>query len=78
MEETTSTLGLYFQFCILCLVLTYKIIKWWKHYSVPENFPPGPPCVPILGALPFIKVMLDRRIILLLLHLEANNDTFLG
>ena len=76
MEETTSSLGLYLQFCILCLILLYKIIKWWKYYGVPENFPPGPPCVPFLGTLPFIKVILVRlfcqEIIRILLTASTN------
>ena len=40
-------------FCIFLAV--YAFLKYSKYYGVPENFPPGPPCVPFLGVLPFIK-----------------------
>lgn len=39
----------------LLLLFVYALLKWLKYYGVPENFPPGPPSVPLLGVLPFIQ-----------------------
>ena len=38
------------------LLTVYVVLKYLKYHGVPDNFPPGPPCVPFLGVLPFIKV----------------------
>ena len=38
------------------LLTFYVVLRYLKYHGVPENFPPGPPCVPFLGVLPFIKV----------------------
>nr|AKH03500.1 cytochrome P450 3033B1 [Paracyclopina nana] len=60
--ETFATIGpqinptaLYFEAIFLFFLVIYAALRWLKYYGVPENFPPGPPCVPFLGVLPFIK-----------------------
>jgi hypothetical protein len=54
-KENNQSL-LYFQPIFLFFLTIYALVKWLKYYGVPDNFPPGPPCVPFLGVLPFIKV----------------------
>ena len=44
------------EFFVFVSLLTYCALKWLKYYKVPNNFPPGPPSVPVLGVLPFIRV----------------------
>ena len=44
------------QLYILGVLICYCIIKWLKYYKIPPNFPPGPPCIPFLGSVPFIRV----------------------
>ena len=41
---------------LLGFLIGYCIIKRLKYQGIPENFPPGPPCIPLLGSAPFIKV----------------------
>ena len=41
---------------ILGILICYWFIKWFKYYGIPENFPPGPPCIPLLGSMPFMQV----------------------
>ena len=43
-------------FYLLVILCTYIFLKWLKYFRVPHNFPPGPPSVPFLGSVPFIKV----------------------
>ena len=44
------------QMYLLGFLIGYCIIKRLKYQGIPENFPPGPPCIPLLGSAPFIKV----------------------
>ncbi len=44
------------EFVLFVCLVSYCLLKWLKYYGVPEDFPPGPPSVPLLGVLPFIKV----------------------
>ena len=57
--ENKAQVNLYFQGFLLFFLIIYAALRWLKYYGVPENFPPGPPCVPFLGVLPFIKVKLN-------------------
>lgn len=41
---------------LLFALISYCLLKWLKYRGIPDNFPPGPPAVPILGVLPFIQV----------------------
>nr|APH81375.1 cytochrome P450 CYP3033A1 [Tigriopus kingsejongensis] len=44
-----------FQVILLSGMIWYCFLKWLKYYKVPDNFPPGPPSVPLLGVLPFMQ-----------------------
>ena len=44
------------QLYLLGFLVGYCIIKRLKYQGIPENFPPGPPCIPLLGSAPFIQV----------------------
>jgi hypothetical protein len=48
----------------LSSLFTYIGLKWHKYLALPKDFPPGPPLVPVLGALPFIgenfRVAIER------------------
>ena len=44
------------QMYLLGFLIGYCIIKRLKYHGIPENFPPGPPCIPLLGSAPFIQV----------------------
>ena len=44
------------QLYLLGFLVGYCIIKRLKYHGIPENFPPGPPCIPLLGSAPFIQV----------------------
>jgi hypothetical protein len=61
---------------VLTYLLAYLAIKWLKYYKVPEDFPPGPPCVPGLGVLPFIKVSWPIKVhfLLKLTNIYINNS----
>ena len=39
----------------LGFLVVYCVLKALKYYGVPENFPPGPPAVPLFGVLPFVR-----------------------
>ena len=52
-ESTTPSRA---QMYLLGFLIGYCIIKRLKYHGIPENFPPGPPCIPLLGSAPFIQV----------------------
>ena len=55
-SEREINIKAYYCVVFLCILLVvYALLKYSKYYGLPENFPPGPPCVPFLGVLPFIK-----------------------
>lgn len=54
-ENAYNSCVLIFQSFLNFALLLYIGLKWAKYYGIPDNFPPGPPCVPLLGVLPFIK-----------------------
>ena len=70
------------QLFILSTMCLYCWVKWMKHYKIPINFPPGPPAVPFLGVLPFIKVFTTFNLkllkymflILQFIHRETSNQ----
>ena len=47
---------------LFLILITYIFLKWLKYFRVPCNFPPGPPSVPFLGSVPFIKVSCTKNI----------------
>ena len=55
-EERKKKMRLALQSLSLTFLVTYSALKWLKYYRFPKNFPPGPPCMPFLGVLPFVKV----------------------
>ena len=55
-SEREINIKAYYCVVFLCILLVvYASLKYSKYHGLPENFPPGPPCVPFLGVLPFIK-----------------------
>ena len=56
MNSNDSTAPSRAQMYLLGFLIGYCIIKRLKYQGIPENFPPGPPCIPLLGSAPFIKV----------------------
>ena len=60
MNSNDSTAPSRAQMYLLGFLIGYCIIKRLKYQGIPENFPPGPPCIPLLGSAPFIKVHLGK------------------